>query len=90
MHVTRLCVSVSALTVEPCQVQGVFFRKYTEAAAQKMGVVGWVMNTRHGTVAGEAQGRPLALQQFKVRFPHCFPDVRGQFYCNDATERSVS
>eukprot|EP00884_Botryococcus_braunii_P010279 jgi/Botrbrau1/19252/Bobra.0073s0005.1 len=47
------------------QVQGVFFRNYTEAAAQRMGIVGWVMNTKHGTVAGEAQGRPLALQQFK-------------------------
>ncbi|XP_067400525.1 acylphosphatase-2-like isoform X1 [Emydura macquarii macquarii] len=37
-------------------VQGVFFRKYTEEQGKKLGVVGWVKNTSHGTVTGQVQG----------------------------------
>ncbi|XP_053133637.1 acylphosphatase-2-like isoform X2 [Hemicordylus capensis] len=37
-------------------VQGVFFRKYTEEQGRKLGVVGWVKNTAHGTVTGQVQG----------------------------------
>ncbi|CAI5797736.1 acylphosphatase-2-like [Podarcis lilfordi] len=38
------------------EVQGVFFRKYTEEQGRKLGVVGWVKNTAQGTVTGQVQG----------------------------------
>ena len=31
------------------KVQGVFFRKHTQAEAQKLHLVGWVKNTTHKT-----------------------------------------
>ncbi|KAM4017872.1 acylphosphatase-2-like isoform 2-T2 [Anomaloglossus baeobatrachus] len=37
-------------------VQGVFFRKYTEEQAKRVAVVGWVKNTAYGTVTGQVQG----------------------------------
>ncbi|XP_069787523.1 acylphosphatase-2-like isoform X2 [Narcine bancroftii] len=39
------------------RVQGVCFRMYTEEHARKLGVVGWVRNTRKGTVDGQVQGK---------------------------------
>ncbi|XP_008398472.1 acylphosphatase-1 [Poecilia reticulata] len=38
------------------KVQGVFFRKYTQAEGTKLGLVGWVQNTEAGTVKGQLQG----------------------------------
>ncbi|XP_004540742.1 acylphosphatase-1 [Maylandia zebra] len=38
------------------RVQGVFFRKYTQAEGKKLGLVGWVQNTPAGTVQGQLQG----------------------------------
>uniref|UniRef100_A0A8C5WXN3 Acylphosphatase n=1 Tax=Laticauda laticaudata TaxID=8630 RepID=A0A8C5WXN3_LATLA len=38
------------------EVQGVFFRKYTEEQGRKLGLVGWVKNTDSGTVTGQVQG----------------------------------
>uniref|UniRef100_A0A0E9T514 acylphosphatase n=1 Tax=Anguilla anguilla TaxID=7936 RepID=A0A0E9T514_ANGAN len=38
------------------RVQGVFFRKYTQAEGKKLGLVGWVRNTEAGTVQGQLQG----------------------------------
>ncbi|CAL8300172.1 unnamed protein product [Boreogadus saida] len=38
------------------RVQGVFFRKFTQAEAKKLGLVGWVRNTEAGTVEGQLQG----------------------------------
>ncbi|XP_077412626.1 acylphosphatase-1 [Vanacampus margaritifer] len=38
------------------RVQGVFFRKYTQAQAKKLGLVGWVQNTAVGTVQGQLLG----------------------------------
>ncbi|KAM3595036.1 uncharacterized protein V6R79_017386 [Siganus canaliculatus] len=38
------------------RVQGVFFRKYTQAEGRKLGLVGWVQNTHAGTVQGQLQG----------------------------------
>ncbi|XP_061599604.1 acylphosphatase-1 [Cololabis saira] len=38
------------------RVQGVFFRKYTQAEGKKLGLVGWVQNTEAGTVQGQLQG----------------------------------
>ena len=40
------------------KVQKVFFRKCTQAEASRLGITGWVMNTRDGTVVGMAQGPP--------------------------------
>ncbi|NXE18765.1 ACYP2 protein, partial [Ardeotis kori] len=33
-----------------------FSNQYTEEEARKLGVVGWVKNTRQGTVTGQVQG----------------------------------
>ncbi|XP_029983168.1 acylphosphatase-1 [Sphaeramia orbicularis] len=38
------------------RVQGVFFRKYTQAEGKKLGLVGWVQNTSAGSVQGQLQG----------------------------------
>jgi acylphosphatase len=35
------------------KVQGVFFRKYTKAKADELGLTGWCRNTPRGTVQGE-------------------------------------
>ncbi|XP_036603925.1 acylphosphatase-2 isoform X2 [Trichosurus vulpecula] len=53
------------------RVQGVCFRMYTEGEAKKMGVVGWVKNTRKGTVTGQVQG-----PEDKV---NSIPPRRGKF-----------
>lgn len=47
------------------RVQGVFFRKYTQQEAQKLNLVGWVMNTHKSTVAGRIQGREDAIRKMK-------------------------
>ncbi|XP_077437722.1 acylphosphatase 2, muscle type isoform X3 [Vanacampus margaritifer] len=46
-------------------VQGVCFRMYTEQEAARVGVVGWVKNTRGGTVVGHLQGRADDVQHMK-------------------------
>ncbi|XP_030051705.1 acylphosphatase-2 [Microcaecilia unicolor] len=48
------------------RVQGVCFRMYTEDEARKLGVVGWVKNTRQGTVAGQVQGPEDKVNSMKV------------------------
>ncbi|XP_031212845.1 acylphosphatase-1 isoform X1 [Mastomys coucha] len=54
------------------KVQGVFFRKYTQAEGKKLGLVGWVQNTNRGTVQGQLQG-PVS----KVRFMQEWLETRG-------------
>jgi acylphosphatase len=44
----------------------VFFRKFTVAKAQALHLVGWCANTQRGTVVGECQGKPQALEEMKV------------------------
>ncbi|XP_037128120.1 acylphosphatase-2 isoform X2 [Syngnathus acus] len=46
-------------------VQGVCFRMYTEKEAAQAGVVGWVKNTRGGTVVGQLQGPADAVEHMK-------------------------
>ncbi|XP_058256467.1 acylphosphatase-2 [Hemibagrus wyckioides] len=46
-------------------VQGVCFRMYTEDQAKKLGVNGWVKNTRQGTVIGQVQGPPDKVTEMK-------------------------
>ena len=46
------------------KVQGVFFRKHTQAEAARLGLAGWCENTKQGTVRGEAHGDAAALDKF--------------------------
>ncbi|XP_056423723.1 acylphosphatase-2 isoform X1 [Hyla sarda] len=48
------------------RVQGVCFRMYTEDEARKLGVVGWVKNTRQGTVQGQVQGPEDKVNSMKA------------------------
>ncbi|XP_069463336.1 acylphosphatase-2 [Ambystoma mexicanum] len=48
------------------RVQGVCFRMYTEDEARKLGVVGWVKNTRQGTVIGQVQGPEDRVESMKA------------------------
>ncbi|KAG8431165.1 hypothetical protein GDO86_019329 [Hymenochirus boettgeri] len=47
-------------------VQGVCFRMHTEDEARKLGVVGWVKNTRQGTVVGQVQGPEEKIHSMKT------------------------
>ncbi|XP_008336653.1 acylphosphatase-1 isoform X1 [Cynoglossus semilaevis] len=47
------------------RVQGVFFRKYTQAEGRKLGLVGWVQNTRSGTVQGQLQGPRCKVKEMQ-------------------------
>lgn len=46
------------------RVQGVWFRKYTQNTATKIGVKGFVMNDLNGLVYAEAEGFKLQLDEF--------------------------
>ncbi|XP_034620282.1 acylphosphatase-2 isoform X5 [Trachemys scripta elegans] len=54
------------------RVQGVCFRMYTEDEARKMGVVGWVKNTRQGTVTGQVQGPEDKVNAISLAFHMVF------------------
>ncbi|XP_029449298.1 acylphosphatase-2 isoform X3 [Rhinatrema bivittatum] len=47
--------------------------RYTEDEARKLGVVGWVKNTRQGTVVGQVQGPEDKVNSmiFKMRYLPC-------------------
>ncbi|NXH12843.1 ACYP1 protein, partial [Bucco capensis] len=47
------------------KVQGVFFRKYTQGEAKRLGLVGWVQNTSHGTVQGQIQGSTARVRELQ-------------------------
>uniref|UniRef100_A0A8B9FN66 Acylphosphatase n=1 Tax=Amazona collaria TaxID=241587 RepID=A0A8B9FN66_9PSIT len=47
------------------KVQGVFFRKYTQGEAKRLGLVGWVQNTSHGTVQGQVQGPSARVRELQ-------------------------
>ncbi|XP_018429841.1 PREDICTED: acylphosphatase-1 [Nanorana parkeri] len=47
------------------KVQGVFFRKYTQAEGTRLGLVGWVQNTDAGTVRGQLQGPPSRVREMR-------------------------
>ncbi|MGE3171401.1 MAG: acylphosphatase [Planctomycetota bacterium] len=46
------------------RVQGVGFRWFTERAAGRHGVAGWVRNEPDGSVCGEVEGPPAAVAAF--------------------------
>lgn len=47
------------------QVQGVFFRASTEAAARGLGLTGWVRNLRDGRVELVACGETASLEELE-------------------------
>ena len=47
------------------KVQGVYFRKHTQAKAESLGVRGWIMNTKQKTVKGEIEGKPASVKKMK-------------------------
>jgi len=51
-------------------VQGVFFRAHTEEEARRLGLVGWVMNTKDGRVEVEAEGEKEKLAEFLLWLRH--------------------
>lgn len=65
METLSLCPSTI-----PMQVQGVFFRAHTVDTAKRLGLVGWVANTRQGTVTGEVQGPPDRVHEMQSWLRH--------------------
>jgi acylphosphatase len=49
------------------QVQGVGFRYFVRQEARALGITGWVMNLKDGTVTMEAQSSPQILEQLIER-----------------------
>lgn len=47
------------------KVQGVLFRKHLQEMAKNNGCVGWVQNTKRGTVIGLLQGSPESVKIVK-------------------------
>lgn len=48
------------------RVQGVGFRWFARQQARRLGLDGWAVNTRSGTVEVAAKGEPDALQQLEA------------------------
>lgn len=47
------------------RVQGVGFRWTAQGAARELGLSGWIRNAFDGSVEGEAEGPPEALERFR-------------------------
>ena len=58
------------------RVQGVGFRYFTEAAAAREGILGWVRNTPDGRVEVSAEGDVEALDRFERSLRHGPPAAR--------------
>ena len=58
------------------RVQGVGFRYFTEAAAVREGILGWVRNTPDGRVEISAEGDAEALERFERVLSHGPPHAR--------------
>ena len=54
---------ISARVVVHGWVQGVYFRAYTRDQARLLGLAGWVMNRRDGTVEAFLKGKKSQVQQ---------------------------
>ncbi|XP_068151471.1 acylphosphatase-2 [Drosophila tropicalis] len=51
-------------------VQGVYFRKHTQSKAKQLGITGWCMNTKEGTVKGVIEGNLDKLNEMKHWLQH--------------------
>ena len=58
------------------RVQGVGFRYFTEAAAVREGILGWVRNMPDGRVEISAEGDADALERFERSLRHGPPHAR--------------
>ena len=58
------------------RVQGVGFRYFTEATAQREGVAGWVRNLPDRSVEVVAEGDADALERFESKLRHGPPGAR--------------
>jgi acylphosphatase len=58
------------------RVQGVGFRFFTEEAARREGLHGWVGNTHDGRVEIRAEGEADALERFERSIAHGPPMAR--------------
>jgi acylphosphatase len=58
------------------RVQGVGFRYFTEAAASREGVSGWVKNLPDGRVEILAEGEAEAVERFERKVRHGPPGAR--------------
>ncbi|XP_073948934.1 acylphosphatase-2 [Choristoneura fumiferana] len=45
------------------QVQGCYFTKYCKEIAETIGIVGWVKNSKNGTIVGKIQGVKTTMDQ---------------------------
>ena len=52
------------------RVQGVGFRYFVRTAATRLGVTGWVRNTKDGSLRVEAEGSALSLNQLVEALQH--------------------
>ena len=57
------------------QVQGVFYRAWTREQADELGVKGWVLNRRDGTVEAHLEGEEAAVEQLIGRMRHGPPSA---------------
>jgi acylphosphatase len=58
-----LMEKISAQVVVHGYVQGVYFRAYTRDQARMLGLTGWVMNRRGGTVEAFFEGEKTKVEQ---------------------------
>jgi acylphosphatase len=58
------------------RVQGVGFRFFTEAAARRDGIHGWVRNRPDGSVEIEVEGEAEAIERFERHVRHGPPGAR--------------
>jgi acylphosphatase len=70
------------------RVQGVGFRFFTEAAAAREGLHGWVRNVADGRVEIAAEGDREALDRFERHIRHGPPGARVDHV--DVTEEGAS
>ncbi|XP_017098982.2 acylphosphatase-1 [Drosophila bipectinata] len=52
------------------KVQGVYFRKHTQKKAKELGLTGWCMNTKAGTVKGMLEGSLEKVTEMKYWLQH--------------------
>src|SRR5262245_42502919 len=75
---TRSCsqMRIARRYVISGRVQGVGFRFFTEAAAAREGLHGWVLNLADGRVEITAEGEAEAIARFERKIAHGPPGAR--------------